>query len=79
MFRLYVCTIILTFRAVGRYRYAADSVNSYSWELLCTIRLYFTGYGGDQGGFLNSPSQYGSPTKKEDKVSDSALACHVAL
>jgi replication factor A2 len=25
-------------------------------------------YGGDQGGFFNSPSQYASPTKKEDKT-----------
>ncbi|GFG36018.1 hypothetical protein Cfor_03598 [Coptotermes formosanus] len=26
------------------------------------------GYGGDQGGFFNSPSQYASPSKKEDKT-----------
>jgi hypothetical protein len=45
-----------------------------------TIRNYsarfvyiFTGYGGDQGGFLNTSSQFASPTKKEDKVSDKAL------
>jgi hypothetical protein len=40
----------------------------YNPELLIIIATIFTGYGNEQGGFFNSPSQFASPSEKQGKV-----------